>query len=247
MTPEGRKIPDLVVSLPGGQKVIVDAKATMNACVEAYQADGEVLRRELLRKHCENVRSRINELSAKNYFADHANSVEAVVLFLPAENLYAAAMENDPDLTQYAIERNIIVCGPNSLIMLLKVSNQLWRRASIEEDAKRIADRANDIYKHASSFVSKFVSIGEKIKQLGTTYNDAAGTLDSRLLPAGRKMREFAGVKVDRDMPELSYYADEIRPMRSIEAREHHSGEIMPVPLVDDREAGPVKALAAAA
>ena len=223
-TPEGRKIPDMIVNLPGGQKVIVDAKATMNACVEAYQAEDDNLRRELLKRHCENVRSRVNELSAKNYFGEHSNSVEAVLLFLPAENLYATAMENDPDLTQYALERNIIVSGPNSLMLLLKVSNQLWQRASIEADANAIAEQARDIYKHASSFVTKFAGVGDRIKQLGATYNDAVGTLEGRLLPAGRRLREFPGVKTDRDFPELLPVSDDIRYLKSSEAKHELSG-----------------------
>ena len=117
-TEEGRKIPDLVVSLPGGQKVLVDAKAVMEACVEAYQTQDDAHRTILLKKHCDNVRSRVLDLSSKNYFESHKNAVEAVVLFLPAENLYATALENDSELTEYAMKRNIIICGPNSLMML---------------------------------------------------------------------------------------------------------------------------------
>ena len=139
-TEAGRKIPDLVVSLPGGQKVLVDAKAVMEACVEAYQTQDDAHRVILLRRHCDHVRSRVSELSSKNYFEDHKNAVEAVVLFLPAENLYATALENDADLTEFAMKRNIIICGPNSLMMLLKVANQLWRRASVEEEAQKIKE-----------------------------------------------------------------------------------------------------------
>ena len=194
-TEEGRKIPDLVVSLPGGQKVIVDAKAVMDACVEAQMTQDDAHRVILLKKHCHNVRSRVADLSSKNYFTNHQDAVEAVVLFLPAENLYATAMENDPGLTEYAMSKNIILCGPNSLMLLLKVSNQLWRRAAVEKEVKDIRDCGERIYKAACGFVEKFASIGNRIQSLEKEYNGAVGTFEHELLPAGKRMSMYESVK----------------------------------------------------
>ncbi len=194
-TEEGRKIPDLVVSLPGGQKVIVDAKAVMDACVEAQMTQDDAHRGILLKKHCHNVRSRVADLSSKNYFTNHQDAVEAVVLFLPAENLYATAMENDPGLTEYAMSKNIILCGPNSLMLLLKVSNQLWRRAAVEKEVKDIRDCGERIYKAACGFVEKFASIGNRIQSLEKEYNGAVGTFEHELLPAGKRMSMYESVK----------------------------------------------------
>ena len=218
-TEEGRKIPDLVVSLPGGQKVLVDAKAVMEACVEAHQAQDDAHRLILLRKHCDNVRSRVLDLSSKNYFANHKDAVEAVVLFLPAENLYATALENDADLTQFAMKRNIIICGPNSLMMLLKVANQLWRRASIEEEAQKIKECGDSIYKFACDFVEKYAKLGTKIRQLENDYNDAAGTLDGRLIPKGREMGRLTAMANGREMENIPHLKDDIHEYRSVEAK----------------------------
>ena len=218
-TEEGRKIPDLVVSLPGGQKVLVDAKAVMEACVQAYQTQDDAHRTILLKKHCDNVRSRVLDLSSKNYFENHKNAVEAVVLFLPAENLYATALENDAELTEFAMKRNIIICGPNSLMMLLKVANQLWRRASIEEEAQKIKECGDSIYKFACDFVGKYAKLGTKIRQLEDDYNDAAGTLDGRLIPKGREMGKLTAVANGREMEGVPLLRDDIHEYRSAEAK----------------------------
>lgn len=213
-TEEGRKIPDLVVSLPGGQKVLVDAKAVMDACVEAQKAQNETHKAIHLKKHCENVRSRILDLSSKNYFVDHQDAVEAVVLFLPAENLYATAMENDPGLTEYAMGKNIILCGPNSLMLLLKVSNQLWRRAAVEKEVKDIRDCGEKIYKAACDFVEKFAGIGKKIQSLESEYNSAVGTFEGRLLPAGKRMSAFESVSGSKELGEIEPVKDNVREFK---------------------------------
>ena len=188
-TEDGRKIPDMVFSLPGGQKVVVDAKAVLNACTEAYEAQEESQRTILLKKHCENIRSRVSELSAKNYFVNHSDAVESVLLFLPAENLYIAAMMTDPGLTDYAAARKVTICGPNSLILLLRVANQLWSRASIEKEAEDIKKCGEDIYNAACNFVEKFSGIGKKIEALETEYNGAMATFEVSP-PPGRQAHE---------------------------------------------------------
>ena len=218
-TDEGRKIPDLVVSLPGGQRVLVDAKAVMSACVEAHQTQNDEHRAILLKKHCDNVRSRVIDLSSKNYFEDHANAVEAVVLFLPAENLYAAALENDPELTEFAMKRNIIICGPNSLMMLLKVANQLWRRDSIEEEAQKIKECGDGIYKAACLFLERYSRLGTKIQQLEEAYNEAAGTLNGNLIPKGRSMSRLTAVASSKEVEEIAVLKEDVRPFSSPEAK----------------------------
>ena len=238
-TEEGRRIPDMVVHLPGGQKVIVDSKAVMSACTEAYQATDENQRSMLLKKHCDNVRARVVDLSAKSYFENHADAVEAVVLFLPAENLYAAAMENDPELTEFAMRRDIILCGPNSLIMLLKVSNQIWRRAAIEQEAQQIAQYGNEIYKYACDFLGKYARIGNRIKQLESDYNDALGTLDGRLIPAGRRMSRFEAVANNRTVEDMAPLGSDIHDYRSMEGKRSLQELVQPgLALADDFDGG---------
>ena len=211
---DGRRIPDLIISLPNGQKLIVDAKAVMDACVEAYQAKNEDQRNIKLKQHCANVRARVADLASKDYFLAHQDAVEMVVLFLPAENLYSAAVENDPTLTEDALKQKIIVCGPNSLMMLLKVANQLWRRASIEKEADDIKKCGDAIYKAACDFVEKFAAVGKKIQSLETEYNQAIGTFEGRLLPAGKRMNTFNSIARNKEIGELEPVKDNVREFK---------------------------------
>ena len=218
-TEDGLKIPDMVVKMPGNQKVIVDAKAVMGAYVAAQETQDDTERNVLLKKHCENVRARVVELSGKNYFADHTDAVELVVLFLPAEPLYVAAVENDHGLADFALSRNVILCGPSLLIMLLKSANQLWRRASIEEEAQKIKNCGDAIYDAACLFIQRYADLGTKIEQLEKAYNEAAGTLNGNLIPKGRSMGKFASMASNREVKEIDQLKDGIKPFSSPEAK----------------------------
>ena len=235
-TGDGRRIPDLIISLPNGQKLIVDAKAVMDACVEAYQAKNEDQRNIKLKQHCTNVRARVADLASKDYFLAHQDAVEMVVLFLPAENLYSAAVENDPTLTEDALKQKIIVCGPNSLMMLLKVANQLWRRASIEKEADDIKKCGDAIYKAACDFVDKFAAVGKKIQSLETEYNNAVGTFEGRLLPAGKRMNTFASVTRNKEIGDLESVKDNVREFKAATLHLASAPPELPGLLIGERE-----------
>lgn len=213
-TEEGRRIPDLVIFLPGGQKVIIDAKAVLNACIQAYEADDESLRKVFLKQHSENVKSRVSELSEKNYFSHHAEAVESVVLFLPTDSLYFAALENDPDLIEFAASKRIIICSPGSLIMLLTVTSHLWRQASIEKEAQDIKKCGEEIYKSACLFIDKFADVGKKIKSLEKEYNEAVGTLEGSVIRSGKRMSEFESVSRKQEMKDVIEVPDELREFK---------------------------------
>ena len=192
-TEEGRKIPDMVFHLPGSQKVVVDAKAVVNACADAQNATLDSERARHIKKHCQNVRLRVDELHARQYSHLYKDSVEAVVLFLPAEHLYATAMENDTELTDYAMSKGVIVCGPNALL-LLKVANHLWKQASIEEEAQKIAKIGSDIYQHTANFLERHNTLGDRIRSLAKAYDESCATLEGPLLLSGRNMEKMHAV-----------------------------------------------------
>ena len=218
-TDEGRKIPDMVFQLPGSQKVVVDAKAVVNACADAQNATNDNERSLHLKKHCHNVRARVDELHAKQYPHLYENAVEAVVLFLPAEHLYATAVENDADLTEYAMSKGVIVCGPNALMLLLKVANHLWKQASIEEEAQKIAKIGSDIYKHTTNFLERHNTLGDRIRSLAKAYDESCATLEGRLLSSGRDLDKLHAVVKQREMPDIGTEPIAVRSLRSDEAR----------------------------
>ena len=218
-TEDGLKIPDIIVKMPGNQKVVVDAKAVMNAYVAAQETQDTLQREALLKQHSDNVRSRVTDLSAKNYFKLEADTVELVVLFLPAENLYVAAVENDHTLADFAMSRNVIICGPSLLLMLLKSANQLWRRASIEEEALKIKHCGDDIYNAACLFIERYARLGTKISQLEDAFNDAAGTLNGNLIPKSRNMGKFAAVASSKEIEDAVTLKEGVRQFSSPEAK----------------------------
>ena len=218
-TEEGMKIPDVVVKMPGDQKVIVDAKAVMDAYIRAQQIEDDTERKILLKMHSKNVRDRVIDLSAKNYFVDHTDAVELVILFLPAENLYIAAVENDHELADFAMSRNVLVCGPSLLIMLLKSANQLWRRASIEEEASKIKDCADGIHNAVLLFIKRYAEIGTKIDQLTKVYNETSGTMNGNLIPKGRAMSRFTAIANNKEIEDIAPVERTIHSFSSAEAK----------------------------
>lgn len=215
-TEEGRKIPDMVINLPGNQKVIVDSKAVLNACAEAHATDDETERNVLLKQHCQNVRSRVKELSGKNYYANHPNALEVVILFLPAESLYLTALQHDSDITEFATQQKVIICGPNSLMMLLHVANHLWQQAAIEKEVEDIRKCGNDIYKACCAFVDKFSGIGKRIHSLETEYNLAVGTLEGTLMRHGKDMGGFESITSKTGITEVPLLANAVREFKPL-------------------------------
>lgn len=218
-TEEGRRIPDMVFKLPGSQDVIVDAKAVMEACQRAQSADTEEERQQHLRQHCRHVRARVDELERKKYAQHYGNSLNAVILFLPAEHLYAAAMENDPDLTEYAMRKGVLICSPNTLLLLLKTANHLWRQNSIEEEAQKVAKLGTDMYKAACVFLDHYAKLGGKVEQLVEAYNTASGSLNGNFVPKGRRMSEMNSLTIHDELPEVKYVQAVVRTNRSEEGR----------------------------
>ncbi len=225
-TAEGRRIPDMIFKLPGNQEVVVDAKAVMNACQLAQEATSHEERTIHLTQHCKNVKGRVDDLHSKKYASNRGNRIEAVVLFLPAEHLYATAMENDPELTDYAMKKGIIICGPNTLMILLKTANHLWKQASIEEEAQKVAKLGAEMYHTTCNFLTNYMRFGEKIKQLTDAYNTAGGTLDGTLILKGRELGKMKSIGAQEEIADFSRVEAVVRSYRSVESKAAENSEL---------------------
>jgi len=235
-TEAGRRIPDLVIFLPGEQKVIIDAKAVLNACVQAYETENEVDRKQLLKKHSENVRSRVSELSTKDYFSLHRESVESVVLFLPTDSLFYAALENDPGLIEFAASKKVIICSPGSLIMLLTVANHLWRQSSIEKDAQAIKKCGEEILNSACIFIETFTSLGKRIGGLQKEYNSAIGTLETGVIYTGKKMKAFKSISGQKEVSEPVLILGDVREFKAATLHLASAPPELPGLIIGERE-----------
>lgn len=183
-------IPDLVVNLPGGKRVVVDAKAPLAAYLDALEAEDEPARKNHLQLHARHVRDHIGRLAAKRYWQQFEPAPEFVIMFLPDETFFRAACEADSGLLELGPESGVLASSPTTLIGLLKVFAYAWQQETIAEDARDIAALGRELYERLGVFASHFAKVGRALGTAVGAYNDATGSLERRLLVTARKFEE---------------------------------------------------------
>jgi len=188
---DGRLRPDLVVRLPGGRNVVVDAKAVMRAYLDAEQTTDETQRRQLLVEHARLVREHMARLAGKAYREQFEPGPEFVVMFLPGENFFRAALEVEPDLIDRGVAQRVILASPINLIALLWGAAQAWREQRMTETAQQVCDTGRELYKRVSILAEHFETLRKCLLRSVEAYNAAVGSLDRRVLPAARRFKEL--------------------------------------------------------
>ena len=190
-TETGRLRPDLVVNLPGGRQIVVDAKAPLAAYLEAMEARDEPARMAKLEVHATQIRAHIDALTRKAYWEQFAQAPEFVVLFLPGESFFSAALERDPALIEYGTERKVILATPTTLISLLKAVFYGWRQQHLAENAEEIASLGRELYKRLSDMSGHMEKMGRSLNGAVEHFNKLAATTESRVLVTARKFRDL--------------------------------------------------------
>lgn len=198
---EGIQRPDMVVRMPGGREIIVDAKAPMDGYLGAVEASEDDERLQEIRRHARNVRDRVRELSAKRYWKQFPRSPDFVVLFIPGDQFLSAALEIDPQLLEDAMADRIVLATPSSLVALLRAVAYGWRQEALAENAEQIRVVGEDLYERLSTFADHLGRLGSSLNNSVVSYNKAVGSFDSRVLPGARKFKDM-GIQEKKELPE---------------------------------------------
>lgn len=199
-TADGRR-PDMVVRLPGGKSVVLDSKAPVAAYLEATEAESVDARQRALARYAQHVRTHVQQLAAKAYWEQFAPSPEFVVLFLPGEAFLGAALQEDPGLIEYASEKKVILATPTTLLALLKAVYYGWRQEALADNARQVSEIGAQLYERLSKLGEHWNSVGKSLGQAVKAYNDATGSLETRVLVTARKFETLRVAPEGRTLP----------------------------------------------
>ncbi|MEP0767634.1 MAG: DNA recombination protein RmuC [Fimbriimonadia bacterium] len=214
-TEEGRLRPDMLVRLPGERIVVVDSKVPLEAYLDATEATDDEIARSHLARHAQAVRNHIGQLSSKKYQDQFDRTPDHVVMFIPGESFFAAALEADRDLISYATARKVVLASPGTLLMMLSTVAYMWRQEKMARNAEEISKLGQALYDRVSVLVEHVGKIGKALNSAVTAYNDSVGSLDKRVLPTARKFREL-GVQ-GKEIEPLTPIETSLRPITAPE------------------------------
>jgi DNA recombination protein RmuC len=187
----GRQRPDLIVHLPGGKQIVVDAKAPLEAFLDAQDAADEDIRTARLRAHARQVRDHMDKLGGKAYWEPLGDSPEMVVMFLPGETLFSAALQHDLDLIEHGLRQRVLLASPITLIALLTTVAHSWRQEALADNYREVARLGREFYERLATFADRLDDVRKRLDGAVQAYNEAAGSFESRVLVSARRLKDL--------------------------------------------------------
>ena len=217
--------PDLVVRMPGGKHVVVDAKAPLQGVLDAYEARDEEERQEHLRGHARLLRKHVKALGEKAYWDQLESAPDFVVLFLPGEHLYGAALEADPTLIEDAMSQRVLVTTPTTLLALLYAVAYGWQQERVAESAQAVSELGRELYARIAKLSTLLGTLGTRLNSAVKAYNETVGSYEARVIPAARRFEDHGAVS-SRELPELEQVTTSARAVASVQSPESEDATV---------------------
>jgi DNA recombination protein RmuC len=191
LSDSGRLRPDLIVRLPGGKQIVVDAKAPLEAFLDAHETSDDTVRAERLVQHARQVRDHMDKLGSKAYWDQLPGSPDMVVMFLPGETLFSTALQQDLTLIERGLQNRVLLASPITLIALLTTIAHAWRQEALADNYREVAGLGKEFYDRLAKFVTHFDDVRKRLDGAVQAYNEAAGSFESRVLVSARRLRDL--------------------------------------------------------
>jgi DNA recombination protein RmuC len=203
--------PDVIIRLPGSRHIVVDAKTSMDAYLRAVEAVDEDTRELCLKEHAQQMRQHMKQLAAKSYWDRLTVTVDFVVMFVPGDNFFAAALERDPTLFEDAVSQRVLITTPTTLVALAKAIAFGWRQEKVADNARRIADLGRDLYRRLQTMGNHVADFGRHLEKTVKSYNGFVGSLEGSVLPQARKFQELEVEGTQEPILELAPLENDVR------------------------------------
>ena len=214
--------PDLLIKLPGGKHIVVDAKAPLQGVLDAYAARDEEERQRFLRDHGRLLRKHVKLLADKAYWAELDSTPDLVVMFLPGEHLYGAALEADPALIEDAMARRVLIATPTTLLAMLRAVAYGWQQERVAESAQAISELGRELHARLVKLSTLLAALGSRLNGTVRAYNEAVGSYEARVLPSARRFADHGAVSEGSELPQIEHVTVSAR---SVQAAELVAGE----------------------
>jgi len=206
--------PDMVVNLPGGKHVVVDAKAPLQGILDAYEAPDEETRTAALQAHARLLRRHVKQLADKEYWAGLESAPDFVVLFLPGEHLYGAALDADPELIEDAMARRVLIATPTTLLALLHSVGYGWQQERVAESAQAVSELGRELHGRLAKLSTLIATLGNRLNSTVKAYNETVGSYEARVLPGARRFAEHGAVSSGAELAQVEQITQSARDVQ---------------------------------